>query len=89
MRPAALTRLDLLVTVDTAVLHLAGALGVPFLALLPFAPDWRWLPGRDDTPWYPSGRLLRRSAPATGPPRTAELAATLADLALPVPLAAE
>ncbi|RYI99449.1 MAG: hypothetical protein EON47_16760, partial [Acetobacteraceae bacterium] len=86
---AALVRLDLLVTVDTAVLHLAGALGVKFLALLPFAPDWRWLPGRDDTPWYPSGRLLRQSAPGDWSGPIAALAAALADLALPIPLAAE
>ena len=86
---AALTRLDLLVTVDTAVLHLAGALGMRFLAMLPFAPDWRWLPGRDDTPWYPSGRLLRQSAPGDWSAPVAALAAALADLAVPLPLAAE
>lgn len=85
---AALARLDLLVTVDTAVLHLAGALGTRFLALLPFAPDWRWLPGRDDTPWYHSGRLLRQSAPGDWSASIAALASALADLAPPVPLAA-
>ena len=86
---AALARLDLLVTVDTAVLHLAGALGLRFLALLPFAPDWRWLPGRDDTPWYPSGRLLRQAAPGDWSAPVAALAAALAGLApTPASLAA-
>ena len=86
---AVLARLDLLVSVDTAVLHLAGALGVEFVALLPFAPDWRWLPGRDDTPWYPSGRLLRQVAPRDWSAPIAALAVVLADLAIPVNLAAE
>ncbi len=59
----ALSGMDLLITVDTAVAHLAGALGVPTLLLLPFYPDWRWLLGRDDTPWYPSMRLYRQTSP--------------------------
>lgn len=57
---AALCQVDLLIAVDTAVLHLAGALGRPAWALLPFAPDWRWLQHRDDSPWYPSLRLFRQ-----------------------------
>ncbi|MDO8606299.1 MAG: tetratricopeptide repeat-containing glycosyltransferase family protein [Phaeospirillum sp.] len=57
---AALGHMDLLIAVDTAVLHLAGALGRPAWALLPFAPDWRWLRHRDDSPWYPSLRLFRQ-----------------------------
>ncbi|TAN55093.1 MAG: hypothetical protein EPN20_20710, partial [Magnetospirillum sp.] len=57
---AALAALDLVIAVDTAVLHLAGALGRPAWALLPFAPDWRWLRHRDDSPWYPSLRLFRQ-----------------------------
>ncbi len=57
---AALVNLDLLVSVDTSVAHLAGALGVPVWLLLPFNPDWRWLLGREDTPWYPSARLFRQ-----------------------------
>jgi len=56
-----LTRLDLLVTVDTSVAHLAGALGVPTLLLVPFVPDWRWMTGRPDTPWYDSITLLRQT----------------------------
>ena len=61
---AVLQLLDLVITVDTSVAHLAGALGRPVWILLPFNPDWRWLMERDDTPWYPSARLYRQ--PATG-----------------------
>jgi len=60
---AAIANLDLVVAVDTAVVHLAGALGVPVWVLLPFAPDWRWMLGRDDSPWYPGLRLFRQSEP--------------------------
>ena len=59
---AALTaQLDLVIAVDTSVAHLAGALGRPLWVLLPFSPDWRWLLGRDDSPWYPTARLFRQS----------------------------
>lgn len=58
---AALLRcLDLVITVDTSVAHLAGALGCPTWILLPYTPDWRWLLGRDDSPWYPTIRLFRQ-----------------------------
>jgi tetratricopeptide (TPR) repeat protein len=60
---ALLDLMDLVVTVDTSVAHLAGALGRPVLILLAFNPDWRWLTGRADSPWYPSARLLRQPAP--------------------------
>lgn len=55
--------LDLVLTVDTAVAHLAGALGKPVWLLLAFAPTWRWLLGRDDSPWYPTARLFRQPEP--------------------------
>lgn len=65
--------LDVMVTVDTSVAHLAGALGVPTLLLLPFAPDWRWLLSRHDSPWYPSMQLIRqeRAGDWSGPIRRA------------------
>lgn len=60
---ALLTRMDLLISVDTAVAHLAGALAKPVWTLLPFASDWRWLLNRDDSPWYPTMRLFRQTRP--------------------------
>ncbi len=57
---ATLAALDLLLSVDTAPVHLAGALARPVWVLMPFAPDWRWRLNRADTPWYPTMRLLRQ-----------------------------
>ena len=59
---AALTaNLDLVITVDTAVAHLAGGMGRPVWVLLPLVADWRWLTGRDDSPWHPSAKLFRQT----------------------------
>jgi tetratricopeptide (TPR) repeat protein len=59
---AVLENLDLLISVDTAVVHLAGAMGKSVWTLLPYAPDWRWQRNRDDSPWYPSMWLYRQPA---------------------------
>jgi tetratricopeptide (TPR) repeat protein len=55
--------LDLIISIDTAVAHLAGALGKPVWTLLPFSPEWRWLLDREDSPWYPTMRLFRQPLP--------------------------
>ncbi len=60
---AAIAQLDLVITVDTAVAHLAGALGQSVWVLLPFAAEWRWLMDRDDSPWYPTMKLFRQPTP--------------------------
>ena len=59
---AAIENLDLLISADTAAAHLAGAMGKLVWTLLPYAPDWRWLLEREDTPWYPTMRLFRQPA---------------------------
>ncbi|BDT71069.1 lipopolysaccharide assembly protein B [Comamonadaceae bacterium OS-4] len=59
---AALVHVDLLVCVDTSICHVAGALGIPVWLLIPWMPDWRWLLHREDSPWYPSLRILRQPA---------------------------
>ena len=62
---AILANLDLLITVDTSVAHLSAAMGRPTWVMIPFAPDWRWMREREDSPWYPSIRLFRQSAPGS------------------------
>lgn len=71
---AILANIDRLVSVDTGVVHLAGAMGRPVSVLLPFAPDWRWLMDRSDSPWYPTVTLFRQTAPS----RWSDVAAAVA-----------
>jgi hypothetical protein len=59
---AVLALCDLVIAVDTAAVHLAGAMGRPVWVLVPFAPDWRWTLSGETTPWYPTARLFRQTA---------------------------
>ena len=76
---AAMARLDLVIAVDTAVAHLAGALGTPVWTLLPHAPDWRWLLERETSPWYPGMRLFRQRAAGDWPGVIERVAVALRD----------
>jgi len=76
---AILKGLDLVITADTALAHLAGALGVRVWVVLQAVPDWRWLIGRTDSPWYPTMRLFRQSTPGDWPELFERLAAELTD----------
>jgi len=76
---AFVSQLDLVVSVDTSVAHLAGALGVPVWILLPFAPDWRWQLERSDSPWYPTARLYRQPALGDWTPVLSRIAHDLAE----------
>ncbi len=76
---AIMHHLDLIVTSDTAVPHLAGALGRPVWVVLPLAPDWRWLRAGERSPWYPSMRLFRQRALGDWPGVFEQVAAALAD----------
>jgi Tfp pilus assembly protein PilF len=75
---AVLECLELVITVDTAVAHLAGTMGKPVWLMLPYAPDWRWLLDRTDSPWYPSARLFRQTAERRWEPVIAEITAEIA-----------
>ena len=79
---AVISQLDMVVTVDTAIAHLAGALGKPAWVVLPYAGDWRWLLGRDDNPWYPTMRLFRQDAPGAWEPVFERLAKAFTDEAV-------
>jgi hypothetical protein len=69
--------LDLVISVDTMPAHLAGALGVPVWTLLDAAADWRWMDGREDSPWYPTMRLFRQACPGAWEPVIARVVAEL------------
>jgi len=60
---AVMEHMDLIITVDTAIAHLAGALGRPVWLLLPYSADWRWIVNRTDSPWYPTMRIFKQPAP--------------------------
>jgi Flp pilus assembly protein TadD len=77
----AIMNLDIVIAVDTAVAHLAGALNRPAWIMLPFSPDWRWMLNRNDSPWYPSLRLYRQPAPGDWDSVIVRVAADLAALA--------
>ena len=74
------TLMDLVISVDTSVAHLAGALGRDVWLLLPYEPDWRWLLGRHDSPWYPTARLFRQARPGDWDQVFATLRGELAQL---------
>ncbi len=78
---SALAHLDLIITVDTAMAHLAGALGRPVWVLLPHVADWRWLLDREDSPWYPTARLFRQTAPQAWTSVVQRVAGCLAKIA--------
>jgi Flp pilus assembly protein TadD len=80
---ALVTNLDLVIAVDTAVAHLAGALGKSVWMLDRFDPDWRWMTGRRDSPWYPTMRIYRQPAPGDWESVLAEVARDLVDLTRP------
>ena len=78
---AAIRHLDLVITIDTSVAHLAGALGRLTWVLLPYNSDWRWLRKREDSPWYPTARLFRQRKAGDWSNVTREVAAALAQIA--------
>ena len=80
---ALIANLDLIITIDTVVAHLAGALGKPVWVMLPFASDWRWMSDRADSPWYPSMRLFRQPRPGDWQPVVLEIAQTLREQLAP------
>lgn len=77
---AAIANLDLVISVDTSVVHLAGAMGAPVWTLLAFNADWRWMIDRDDSPWYPTMRLFRQQSFGDWPSAFAQIERALVDL---------
>lgn len=80
---ALLAEMDLTISVDSAHVHLAGALGRPAWIMLPFSPDWRWLLAREDSPWYPSAQLFRQARPGDWSGLVEALTAALATASHP------
>jgi tetratricopeptide (TPR) repeat protein/SAM-dependent methyltransferase len=78
---AQIAALDLVISIDNSTVHMAGALGVPVWTLLPFAPNWRWMLGRDDSPWYPTMRLFRQPGPLEWGPVFESAAVALGEIA--------
>lgn len=78
---AMIVNLDLVITSDTVIAHLGGALGVPTWILLPHVPDWRWLTARDDSPWYTSARLFRQPSPGDWPSVATAVTSALTEFA--------
>lgn len=76
---ALIDQLDLVITIDSSVAHVAGALGVPCWIMLSYVTDWRWLKGRDDSPWYPSVRLFRQKTPGDWQDVVARVAEALSE----------
>jgi ADP-heptose:LPS heptosyltransferase len=76
---ALISGLELVITVDTMIAHLAGALNKPVWVLLKHSADWRWMPDRKDSPWYPSMRLYRQRTPGDWAPVIASVAADLVE----------
>jgi ADP-heptose:LPS heptosyltransferase len=74
---AIVANLDLVISVDTSVVHLAGAMGKPVFLLDRYDHCWRWLSGRDDSPWYPGLRIFRQGRPGEWAPVIARVAAAL------------
>jgi ADP-heptose:LPS heptosyltransferase len=81
---AVLAQCDLVIAVDTAAAHLAGAMGRPVWVLVPFSPDWRWGLDGETTLWYPTARLFRQTTPGDWDSVIARLAVELADVAMRV-----
>jgi tetratricopeptide (TPR) repeat protein len=77
---ALITQLDLIITVDTSIAHLAGALGKPVWVLLPYVADWRWMINRTDSPWYPTMKLFRQQYPGLWQPVMDHIVQTLRTL---------
>jgi hypothetical protein len=78
---AVVQNLDLVITCDTALAHLAGAVRAPTCLCLPFVPDWRWLLDRDDSPWYPTLRLFRQPNAGNWPAVFERVEAALREIA--------